>query len=159
MHLTHEEIRSIFVYEERGMLRRVKGGTKPYPWRSPNRPYGACRVNKKEILLHRAIWFYHNGWLPKYLDHIDGNPFNNRIENLRPCVQAQNNYNMKKPKTNTSGVKGVRFCAGRTKPFRAQIRVKGVSIHLGYYTTLKDAAAAYAEGAAKYAGEFARTEA
>jgi len=158
MHLTHEEIRNVFEYEDRGILRRVNGGKKDYPWRGAglDRKYFSCKVKGKDVYLHRAIWFWHYGWVPNSLDHIDGNPSNNKIENLRPCTQTQNNYNMRRPSSNTSGVKGVRYCAGRAKPFRAEIRIAGKKHHIGYYETLEEAAIAYKDYATIVAGEFVR---
>lgn len=41
----------------------------------------------QEQLLHRVIWEYHNGPIPRdgIIHHIDGNPLNNAPENLE-CV-------------------------------------------------------------------------
>ena len=64
-------------------------------------------INRKPYRLHRIIFMMHHGYLPKYIDHIDGNPANNRIENLRPATSSQNNLNRGKHKRNTSGYKGV----------------------------------------------------
>lgn len=69
--------------------------------------YRIIRVIGRAYLTHRLVFLYHQGYLPKYVDHIDGNPLNNRIENLRECTQQQNTWNSLKPSTNTSGVKGV----------------------------------------------------
>ena len=61
----------------------------------------------KRLYVHRVIFMYHHGYLPKYLDHIDGNPLNNKIENLRECTIIQNGYNRKINKNNATGIKGV----------------------------------------------------
>jgi hypothetical protein len=90
------------------------------------------------------------------LDHIDGDPRNNRIENLRPCTNAQNQYNGPRKSHNKSGHKGVVFCKGYRLPWRARIVVNKQVIELGHYATPEEAAAAYAEGAKQYAREFAR---
>ena len=50
---------------------------------------------------------YHHGYLPKFVDHIDGNKQNNRIENLREASKQENSQNQKVRWTNSSGVKGV----------------------------------------------------
>ena len=36
------------------------------------------------IKLHRLVWVLVYGRFPKQIDHINGNPKDNRIENLRP---------------------------------------------------------------------------
>lgn len=46
------------------------------------------------LIYHRVIWALCNGRWPKdVIDHIDGNRFNNRIENLRECTQSVNRRN------------------------------------------------------------------
>lgn len=46
--------------------------------------------------LHRQVWIYHNGEIPKGLviDHIDRDRGNNQIENLRLVTQSENNKNV-----------------------------------------------------------------
>lgn len=46
--------------------------------------------------LHRQVWVYHNGEIPKglILDHIDRDRDNNQIENLRLVTQSENNKNV-----------------------------------------------------------------
>lgn len=59
---------------------------------------------------HRVVWFLrHKVMLGKseQIDHIDRNPFNNRIENLRVVTQAINNRNKTKFVINKSGVTGI----------------------------------------------------
>lgn len=66
--------------------------------------------NKKQIYVHRVIYqMYYGDLTSKYLiDHIDGNPLNNSIHNLRKVTKGQNNSNLRgNRKNNTSGVRGV----------------------------------------------------
>ena len=151
-------IRKLFIYEpETGTLKRI-GGRKDYPWHGcgKDRRYLAFSYGRKKIYLHQAVWLYHKGWLPCMLDHRDNDQSNCRIENLRPCTNAQNQYNAEKKINNRSGFKGVAFCKGYRKPWRARIIVEKTVIELGRYSTPERAAAAYAEGAQRYAGAFAR---
>ena len=47
--------------------------------------YRMTRINGNRYLNHRLIWVLFNGDIPKGLsiDHIDGDPTNNNIKNLR----------------------------------------------------------------------------
>lgn len=119
--------------------------------------YLSVRINRKKHMLHRVIFLMHKGYLPEYLDHINGNPLDNRIENLREATMAQNNYNKKMPKTNTSGFKNV-FYDKDTKKWRVRINVNGVKVHFGYHKDLEVAKRVAIEAREKLHKEFARHE-
>jgi hypothetical protein len=104
--------------------------------------------------VHRMIFLWHHGFLPKYVDHIDGNKVNNRIENLREITAIQNTYNRKIGKNNKSGVKGVFW--SKNNRWIAQIRANGKVIYLGSYKELNEAEKAAKEGRSKAHGEFAK---
>jgi hypothetical protein len=72
--------------------------------------YRVITINGKKIHAHRLIWLWHGNKLPEQLDHINGNPLDNRIENLRAATYVTNAYNSKLKSDNTSGVKGVSWC-------------------------------------------------
>lgn len=83
-----------------GYLRYYKGG----------RPRNSCvNVNGRQEYLHRAVYKMHHGDIPVncVIDHIDGNPHNNHILNLRAVAREVNARNVKKHKSNTSGTTGV----------------------------------------------------
>ena len=72
----------------------------------------AIRYQKRSlfILNHTAVWMVCKGrWPIGTIDHIDGNPQNNHIENLRECSLGENRLNMELPwKVNAvTGVPGV----------------------------------------------------
>jgi len=119
------------------------------------RQYRKMSINKKIVYVHHAIFLLHHGYLPSYIDHIDGNPLNNRIENLRSATQSQNMGNSKLKKNNSSGYKGVTFRKD-TKKWNASIMVNGKHISLGCYKTKEEARDAYIIGSKKYFGEFSR---
>ena len=106
--------------------------------------------------VHRIIWAMHYGEWPNHqIDHIDGNKLNNAINNLRACDYDGNARNVsKKAKQSSSKHKGVDRHRGR---WRARIRTgDGKRLDLGYFRTEEEAAAAYADAAGKFHGEFAR---
>ena len=114
--------------------------------------YFHVQLNGKFILNHRAIFLMHNGFLPKYVDHIDGNPLNNKIENLREATAAQNSWNQKF-KGSASGFKGVTWNK-QDKKWQPQIRANGKRFYLNKFTNLDDAIVAYQDAAAKLHGEY-----
>jgi len=158
--ITQETLKAQFEYEpETGMLRCTTGRRKAYPWRGAGkqRRYLIAEICGEAIYLHRAVWLWHFGTLPAMVDHIDGNPGNNRIENLRECTPAQNQYNSARKSNNKSGYKGVAYCPMYRNPWRARIVVDKRVVLLGYFGSVEEAAKAYEAGAATYAKEFART--
>lgn len=95
-------------------------------------------------------------WPKGVIDHINGDPSDNRFSNLREATQSQNCANARKSKNNTSGVKGVHWDRVNKK-WRATIMHKRRQITIGRFDTIKQAAAAYEAKAAALFGEFART--
>lgn len=101
----------------RGYLYKSKGseaGTKVF-MRGNKRH--CIRVNVYgigNVQVHRIIWTLICGDIKSghVIDHIDGNPFNNRISNLREIPTADNTRNSKRREDNKTGVNGV----FRTKP-------------------------------------------
>jgi hypothetical protein len=106
------------------------------------------------IAAHRLAWRISYGVWPSFLiDHINGDPRDNRIANLRECDVSQNAMNQKARETKT-GVKGVNIYFNK---YQVRLKYKGRRIYVGAFKTLEDAAQAYEEAARKYYGEFART--
>lgn len=112
------------------------------------------QVDKKKHLVHRVIWLLHHNEVPEFLDHIDGNPLNNKIENLRPATKAQNAMNRKIRSDNSTGFKGIYPTA--SKRFAATICIDGVSKYLGTYDTPEMAQAAYVQVSKQNFKEYAR---
>ena len=94
-----------------------------------------------KVLAHRAIWAMETGEWPDTIDHIDGNPGNNRVENLRNVTQQENMKNMVMPACNTSGHVGVAWMKHRGK-WRAFISVSDKQTHLGCFDNKEEAIAA-----------------
>lgn len=109
----------------------------------------------RDLDAHRAVWALHHGrWPVAMLDHINGNPKDNRIENLREASAAENARNRSPNKGRTT--KGVVRSGGK---FFAKISVGRKSHHLGTFQTEEDAARAYDEASVKHHGDFARPNA
>ena len=100
--------------------------------------YVVVRVNYSLYLVHRIIYLMHNPDFDQSLciDHIYGNPRNNKIENLRAVTHKQNLRNQKRRNTNTSGVMGVYKHGER---WRVRIKVDGVFMHLGLFKNFNEA--------------------
>lgn len=81
---------------------------------------------RQNYLIHRIIWRLVFGYIPpaKIIDHIDGNPFNNSISNLRLIDEQLNPKNAKKYSSNTSGFTGVQRIAVNKTTFAWVARVQ-----------------------------------
>ena len=89
----------------------------------------------------------------KQVDHINGDPLDNRKSNLRICSNQQNSFNKGKHKNNTSGFKGVNW-NNNNKKYQSRIMLNGKSISLGYFEKAEDAYKAYCGACVKYHQEF-----
>lgn len=98
---------------------------------------------------HRVVWKLIYGEEPISIDHINGNPKDNRLENLRAVTHKENMRNQKMRSTNSSGHQGVRWVT-RLSKFRAQICVDGRPRHLGVFDNLDAALAARKEAERKH---------
>lgn len=116
--------------------------------------YTRIEFRGKRYLAHRIVFYMHHGYVPNCIDHINGCPSDNRIENLREATKTQNSANQKM-RGGSSRFKGAWWCKDKKK-WRASIKANGKQNHIGYFTSELDAAKAYNEAALKYFGEFAR---
>lgn len=147
--LTAEEAREVFVYDPlTGVLtyRRTKVKARAGAIAGYERPdgYRLVCVDYKRYLAHRVAWLIEKGqWPDKHLDHIDQNPRNNVLSNLRECDDAQNAQNLSPKGYGTSGYLGV------TRNFRdhdmwdAKIKIRQKTIRIGVYRCKTAAYAAY----------------
>ncbi len=116
--------------------------------------YVEVRIDTVLYLAHRLAWFYfYKKWPALGIDHIDKNPSNNAINNLREANQENNGLNRYKNKNNTSGYKGVSYDKARDK-FSAEITVRGVRYRLGRFNSAIEASEAYNAKARELSGEF-----
>lgn len=107
------------------------------------------------LSMHRTVLGLDNTGCTSQIDHIDGNPLNNTVANLRVCSPSQNLHNRDKQKNNKSGFKGV-YWATQVGRWLANITVNGKRHHLGTFFSPAEAAKAYDVAARELLGEFAR---
>jgi hypothetical protein len=116
---------------------------------------GYLRIGYKgrRHLVHRLAWLFTHDTLPHTLDHINGNPADNRIVNLRPCTDSENHCNRKETKA-ASGYRGVTLIKS-SGMWSAAITKDGKRHLLGNYKTAGEAVAARDIAAKRLHGEFA----
>jgi hypothetical protein len=104
--------------------------------------YRQIGFKSKKYLSHRVAWFLHYGcWPNNDVDHIDGNPSNNKISNLRDVSHSKNLQNRKSATIrNKTGFLGV---VKRCNKFAAHIHRDGKQIYLGRFDTAELAHQAY----------------
>ena len=75
-----------------------------------------CILNNR-YKAHRVVWYLFNGSIDSslHIDHIDGNPLNNKIENLRLVPPELNSRNRTKNYNNSTGVTGISYHEGFTR--------------------------------------------
>jgi hypothetical protein len=113
----------------------------------------AGSVNKGRRLLqadgvrlfeHRVVWALCKGkWPEMEIDHINGDPLDNHIENLRDVSSSVNKQNQRKARSDSSsGFLGAHWNAQAGK-WQGRIRFSGKYKHLGFFDDPRDAHAAY----------------
>lgn len=127
---------------------------KQYTWFKTRQGYARSDSGPGYILFHVRVLNKYKG---TDIDHINGNPLDNRKINLRVCSHRENCMNQKKCKGNTSGTPGVSWYKNTGK-WKVQIVVKGHHIHLGYFDDLEDATQCRRAAEEKYFGVFRRME-
>ena len=114
---TKKRLGELFDYQDGQLIgkTRVRGRKLGAAVGGLNGRYVYACVDRRQVGLHRLIWIWHHGAIPDgmFIDHIDQNPFNNRIENLRLVTLIENARNRPVSKNNTSGVTGVWFDKGK----------------------------------------------
>ena len=103
--------------------------------------YNCININKKHYLLHRVNYYIHNPEWDIYdnsknneIDHIDRNPLNNHISNLRVVTHSQNSQN--------TDAKGYCYDKRRNK-YLTRITINGKQKTLGRYDTEQEAREIY----------------
>jgi hypothetical protein len=107
---------------------------------SDHNGYLVTTIYGRAYKVHRLIWFYFYGAWPKILDHIDRNPRNNSIHNLRESDHVLNNWNSKDRTDRISKFKGVYPNKdSKANPWCTKITVRGKSFYLGRFPSEESA--------------------
>jgi len=162
--ITQERLKELFTYAPDGNLiwkvqkaKRTKIGSIA-GWVNidvHSQKYMNIEIDGKSYKLHRIIFMYHYGFVPKRIDHIDGNRMNNKIENLREATASQNAMNSSVRKNSKSGFKNV-FLDKVSGKWRVQLKINGKNYSFGSYKDLELADLVAQEARSKYYGAFAR---
>ena len=156
--LTYSKVSGVLKYEDGDLFwKKTRGGQRTGTKAGcvNKEGYIAICIFGKLRHAHRIVWLLLKGcWPDGQLDHINGDPLDNRIGNLRLCTHMQNQHNRKISKNNKTGFKGVilRPCG----KFEARITVAGKVKYLGRFITATEAAEAYDRVCVNEFGVFAR---
>ena len=158
--LTQKRLRELLSYNPRtGVFTwRVKPARRVGAGTIAGTRNGRLRISIDDVEYNGArlavLWM--TGKLPaNVVDHINGDPNDNRWRNLRLATQSQNHGNSHMRRDNRSGLKGA-FKQSRANTYYSKIKVDGRIIYLGSFETAAEAHIAYRKAARKYFGEFAR---
>lgn len=126
-----------------------------FHWRRSTNGYVYADRGQLRIALHRLVAGAAEG---TRIDHVNGDPLDNRTCNLRLASTAQNRANAGPNRIKggkTSQYKGVSWASTKGK-WLANIHVDGRTRYLGRFTGERAAARAYNAAAKEAWGEFAR---
>jgi hypothetical protein len=106
-----------------------------------NKGYLVGMIDGVRLSAHRVVWALHYGeWPSGWLDHINRNPSDNRVENLRIVDATQSNHN-RDSWVKRGPYRGVIKDPNCNK-FRAQIQHRKKIYYLGLFFTAEEAAKA-----------------
>jgi hypothetical protein len=149
--MTQDQLKNILSYDpETGLFHwRIKPSrrfTAGMQAGSSVNGYIRIHTNGRQYGAHRLAWLYIHGVEPEYqIDHINGNPSDNRIVNLRQATALENAQNIRKPqKNNSHGNLGVTYDP-KKKLWRVRISINGTRKYIGKFKSQEQAAQAYLE--------------
>jgi hypothetical protein len=121
--------------------------------------YWMLTLNDKAVLAHRIAWLmtYDEDPAPSEIDHIDGSPLNNRIDNLRLATRQQQTFNRRARTHSATGARGITV-GPNGRSYHARITIDGIVHQLGTFHTISEASDAYQSAARKMHGDFHREE-
>jgi hypothetical protein len=148
-------IKELFEYHQDGLLIKKSTGKIIVCSETKGQRYLRIFIDGKPRPLHRIIFMLCNGYIPKIIDHIDGDKFNNKIENLREVSQQENCLNRKHHKNSKSPYKNVMWNES-AKKWSVMMQVNGKRKYFGVFKDIELAELVAIEARNKYHGQFAR---
>jgi hypothetical protein len=158
LELTPEQVTELFEYRDGDLYWKLstnhkiakdkKAGTKN------SHGYLTVTLNDKILKVHRLVFLLHYGYLPKYIDHINGNRSDNRIENLREATASQNCLNRSVQSNNKANIKNVSWHK-RDKKWQVFVTVDKKSKYFGSFKDLELADLVAQEARDKFHKEYA----
>lgn len=144
--LTQSELKRLLIYDEQSgtLIRRITTSSRAIAGKRAGSMSGRIghryiNIKRKMYLEHRLVWLYVTGeWPTRGIDHVNGDPADNRFENLRNVSQSENMRNKATYSNNSTGVVGVVW-SKRAKKWMAQIYVNRKNHYLGVYGDLFEA--------------------
>lgn len=151
--LTHGELHEIlrydpetghFYWKQRGCGRQID---KPVGVLRRN-GYRAINIRYHQYYAHRLAWLaVYGAWPEEEIDHINHDPGDNRIANLRTVSHQENSRNRRTYSTNTTRVPGVDRHGDK---WRASITISARRVSLGVYDDLLNACCARKSAERRY---------
>ncbi len=115
--------------------------------------YKRGNIGGVSVRAHRAAWaIVHGRWPEHEIDHVNGDPLDNRLTNLREATSGENKTN-RGAYSKTSPYIGVSPNGSR---WAAGVRAKGKYHYGGSFRTQEDAAKSRDQLAKQLHGEYAR---
>ena len=140
--LSAERLRELLDYDPLtgGFTNRTRRGNRALPGAvaggADGKGYRIIEVDGRAYRAHRLAWLHtHGRWPAGEIDHIDRNPANNTLANLRDTTRSVNQQN-RRTMASRSGVKGV---TRNGKGWQVRIWVGGEQMHLGQFDCPKEA--------------------
>lgn len=155
-------LKELFTYDNGKLVRNISVGNsaagKVIIGKLEKSGYYRMNIDGNSYLTHRVIWKLLKGTEPEFIDHIDQNRINNKIENLRQCTKNENARHQLTPKNNTTGYIGVSFIRSeKYTGYVASISFDGKKKNVRVKNVL-EGVLKYNEMAKKYHGKYAESK-
>lgn len=140
--LLYDPATGVFIWKE-GTYRKSRAGT--IAGSIAKSGHRVIFLEGRYYKAHRLAWFYvHGAWPSKFIDHINRDPDDNRISNLRDVSIGENNQNRVNPGKGKVLKAPLGVCwKPKINKWQARISLNGECKYLGVYESMDDAHQAY----------------